>query len=144
MSGEARAVRVAADANVLLSVILGHAAFRVIDEGKVEPVTTLETIKEVREYLPVLARKYEIDSRILDANLLALGITAYGPRKYRTMVAKATRLIAARDPDDVPLLALALTLGLPVWTGDKDFENAGVETYTTAQLLAKLGIRGAG
>jgi hypothetical protein len=40
-----------------LSAILGHAAFRAIDEGKVEPPTTLETLKEVEEHLPVLGEK---------------------------------------------------------------------------------------
>jgi predicted nucleic acid-binding protein len=134
-------VRVAADANVLLSALLGHAALRAIDEGKVEPVTTLETLKEVAEYLPLLAKKYGIDPKTLEANFIAVGVTSYGPRKYRSKLVEAKRRIAPRDPDDVPLLALALALRLPIWTSDRDFEGAGVVTYTTAELLARLGIR---
>ena len=45
-------MRLAGDANVLLAAILGHAALRVIDEGNAELVTTLDTLGEVREYLP--------------------------------------------------------------------------------------------
>jgi predicted nucleic acid-binding protein len=55
---------------------------------------------------------------------------------------EARRRMEARDPDDVPLLALALALKVPIWTHDRDFEVAGVEKYTTARLLTKLGIRG--
>jgi predicted nucleic acid-binding protein len=40
----------------------------------------------------------------------------------------------------VDLLALALHLKLPIWSNDNDFEDAGVEWYTTAQLLKTLGI----
>lgn len=135
-------MRLAADANVLLSAILGHAAFRAIDEGNVEPVTTLKTLEEVREHLPVFAETSGLDEETLGENLEALGVLAYGPRKYRRRLPAARRLIEARDPDDVDLLALALTLKVPIWTHDRDFEGVGVETCTTAQLLAKLGSRG--
>ena len=39
----------------------------------------------------------------------------------------AKRRIGKRDPDDVDALALALTLKLPVWSNDNDFEESGVE-----------------
>lgn len=38
------------------------------------------------------------------------------------------------------LLALALHLGVPVWSNDNDFADAGVKWYTTAELLTGLGI----
>lgn len=135
-------MRLAGDANVLLAAILGHAALRVIDEGNVEPVTTLDTLAEVKEHLPVLAQKYGLDPKTLEANLLALGVTAYGPKKYRGKLGEARRRIEAQDPDDVPLLALALALRIPVWSNDNHFRKAGVPWYTTAQLLRKLGQSG--
>jgi hypothetical protein len=33
-------------------------------------------------------------------------------------------------------------LGVPVWSNDNDFNDVGVEWYTTAQLLKKLAIHG--
>ena len=42
---------------------------------------------------------------------------------------------------DFDVLALVLHLGLPVWSSDNDFEETGIEWYTTAELLQKLGIR---
>jgi hypothetical protein len=38
----------------------------------------------------------------------------------------------------VELLALAMQRGIPVWSNDSDFENAGVVWLTTAALLAAL------
>lgn len=46
--------------------------------------------------------------------------------------------ISARDPDDWPTLALAIALDLPVWSQDKDFVGAGVEIFTTGELLDSL------
>ncbi|MCA1700041.1 MAG: hypothetical protein LC790_14520 [Actinobacteria bacterium] len=46
--------------------------------------------------------------------------------------------IAARDPDDWPTVALALALGVPVWSQDKDLTAAGVDVATTGELLDAL------
>lgn len=62
------------------------------------------------------------------------------PDEYATKLESAKRAIARRDPDDVPLLALALAFGVPVWSNDNDFKDAGVEWYTTARLLRRLGV----
>ncbi len=51
---------------------------------------------------------------------------------------EADRRIAARDPDDWPTVALALKLGLPVWSQDKDLTDAGVDVLTTGELLDAL------
>jgi predicted nucleic acid-binding protein len=57
-------------------------------------------------------------------------------------VPAARRRIAKRDPDDVEVLALVLHLGLPLCSNDNDLEDAGIEWYTTAELLKNLGISG--
>lgn len=54
--------------------------------------------------------------------------------------ARARKRIGWRDPDDVELLALTLHFKIPLWSNDNDFEGCGVERYTTAELLHKLGI----
>jgi predicted nucleic acid-binding protein len=58
---------------------------------------------------------------------------------YATKVPEAQRRIGHRDSNDVEILALALHMGVPLWSNDNDFEDAGVEWYTTAELLKKLG-----
>jgi predicted nucleic acid-binding protein len=60
--------------------------------------------------------------------------------EYEGKLAAARRRIGKRDPDDVDVLALALTLDLPVWSNDSDFEDSGVGWHTTADLSKVLGI----
>lgn len=57
---------------------------------------------------------------------------------YESQRSEAERRIAARDPDDWPTVALALTLGLPVWSQDKDLTIAGLDVHTTGELLDAL------
>ena len=82
---------VAADANVLLSAVIGKAARRVFDGAPELRVVTSE----------VLGR---------------------------------------RDPDDIALAAVALTLRIPFWSHDKDLDEVPLERYTTGRLLNALGL----
>lgn len=43
-----------------------------------------------------------------------------------------------RDPDDWPIVALALALDADIWTQDGDFLGCGVATWTTDTLLRRL------
>jgi predicted nucleic acid-binding protein len=58
------------------------------------------------------------------------------------LIARARKRIGWRDPGDDVLLALTLHFKVPLWSDDNDFEGCGVERYTTAQLLRKLGVFG--
>lgn len=129
---------VADDANVLLSAVTGKAALRVFLESSLTVATTAFNVAEVREYLPSLAAQYGLVPEILDAQLSILPLTVYSERAYRGRLADAARLIGGRDPDDVHLLALSLTLDAPIWSNDKDFKHLSVEVFTTAELLKRL------
>jgi predicted nucleic acid-binding protein len=132
-------VRLAADANVLLSAVVGGRARDILAHPGVDEVlTTAATLGEVQEYLAHLARKKRL---ALDAVLLAaasLPVTVVQRPAYAAKVAEATRRLGRRDPDDVELLALALSADVPVWSNDNDFEDADIEWYTTAELLKRL------
>jgi predicted nucleic acid-binding protein len=67
-----------------------------------------------------------------------LPVTVVERPVYAAKIAEATKRIGRRDPDDVELLALALHAHLTVWSNDNDFEDAGVEWLTTAELLKGL------
>lgn len=47
---------------------------------------------------------------------------------------EALARIEQRDPDDWPILALALVFECPIWTEDNDFFGAGVPTWTTDRV----------
>lgn len=132
--------RVAADANVLLSAAAGRAAKKVFEGGfDIEVVTTDVTLAEVEEYVPKLAAKYGMTEAQLTRVVAELGLIVYQESAYEKHLAEAAGRIGSRDPDDVALLALALSLDCPVWTNDRDFESAGISTFTTARLLKSLG-----
>lgn len=134
------AERLVADANVVLSAVAGKAALRVFTASSIQIVSTQEAIEDVEEYLPIFSKKYDIAVQALDGQLRLLAIKPYGLEAYRHHLAKAQRMIGKRDPDDAPLLALALALESPIWTNDHDFEETGVVCYTTARLLRHLHV----
>jgi predicted nucleic acid-binding protein len=129
---------VAADGNVLLSAVLGHAALKIFTQTDVEVVTTEGILEEVGEYLPLLAKKYDMLPEALEAQLRLLALRTCGPDVFGAKLGDAERAIGARDPDDAELLALALALEIPVWSNDDDFKRTGVEWHTTARLPLAL------
>lgn len=134
-------MKLAADANVLLSAVLGGRARLILTHSDVEAVLTTEKVfSEVEEYATLLAHKRHL---ALDTLLLAvatLPISVLMQENYAGSLPRARKLIGKRDPDDAEILALALHLKLPLWSNDNDFEGTGVEWYTTAELLSKLRI----
>jgi predicted nucleic acid-binding protein len=79
-----------------------------------------------------------LDQALLFAALQVMPIAWKPAATYDDLREEAERRIAARDPDDWPTVALALKLDLPVWSQDKDLRDAGVEVFTTGDLLDAL------
>jgi len=139
--GKRIVVRLAADANVLVSAVLGGRARLILASPAVEAVfTTATVLSEVQEYAPILAAKKKLSAESILLAVSVLPIELVDPSLYRRKLAEARRRIGDRDPDDVDLLALALLLRVPVWSNDNDFEVARVEWYTTAELLTRLAL----
>lgn len=139
--GERHAVRVAADANVLLSAILGGRARLVLESSQIDEILTIESIlAEVREYAVVLAKKRNLPADILLLAVATLPVTVVERAAYEGGLSEARRRIGRRDPDDVEILALSIQLKIPLWSNDNDFEDAGIQWYTTKELLRQLGL----
>ena len=131
-------MRLAADANVPLSAVLGGRARLILQSPRVEELLTARTtLAEVREYAQVLARNRRLPALLLLA-VASLPVTVVDQQVYRASIDEAKRRIGRRDPDDVEILALAIHFHIPVWSNDKDFEDAGVPRYATADLLREL------
>ncbi len=94
---------------------------------------------KVEEYAVILAKKKRLSLDTLLLTVAALPITVVEEPIYSSSLPQARNLMAKRDPDDVDILALALHMHLPLWSNDNDFEGTGIEWYTTAELLQKLG-----
>lgn len=134
-------MRLVADANVLLSALIGGRASIALTHASIERVyAAAATLDEVHEYASELARKKRVTPDVLLMSLASLPVVVVERAEYADSVPEAVKRIGDRDPDDVDALALALHLRVPVWSNDDDFRGAGVEWFTTAALLKKLGV----
>jgi len=134
-------VRLVADANVLLSAVTGgRAALILARQDLAEIVTTASAMAEVQEYAGPLARKVGLPLQTVSLAIATLPVLVIEREEYARSLPEARRRIARRDPDDVDILALALHLGVDVWSNDSDFDIAGVGWHTTAQLLKRFGL----
>jgi predicted nucleic acid-binding protein len=93
---------------------------------------------EIARHIPRLAEKRRLDPALLFAALGLMPVQWRPPADYDQRRQEAEKRIAARDPDDWPTVALALTLDLPVWSQDKDLTIAGLNILTTGELLDAL------
>lgn len=101
-------------------------------------VATQAVAEEIARHIPRLAAKRGLDEALLLSALQVMPVEWKPSADYEGQRAKAERRMADRDLDDWPTVALALELDLPVWSQDKDFADAGVEVFTTGQLLDAL------
>ena len=129
---------VVADANVLLSAIVGKSALRVFTEFGIEVHTTEFNADEVSEYLPEMAEKYGPPAELVRLQWKLLPVRFHKVGEYKPHLAEALRELRNRDSDDAHVLALAKSQGLPIWSNDRDLAKVSVECFTTARLLRIL------
>jgi len=134
-------VRLAADANVLLSAVIGGRARLILTSPEIDGILTTEhTFAEVEEYSLVLAAKKRLAADVVRLAVAALPVQLVRRAEYAGSMGEARRRIGSRDQEDVELLALALHFGIAVWSNDRDFEAVRVELFTTERLLRHLRI----
>ena len=129
---------VVADANVLLSAVVGKAALRVFTEFDVTVHVAQFNADEVAEYLPHMAGKYELPVEFVEMQWKLLPLRIHPADDYRRHLRKAIADLKDRDAEDAHALALARSLALPIWSNDRDLSGTDVQCYTTARLLRIL------
>ena len=131
--------KLAVDSNPILSSVIGGRAKDIfIETENILFYTTHQNFLEVCNYIPVLANEKNLSAGNLFLILRLLPLKVLEETEYKNKIKEAARLISDRDPKDIPILALALTLKCPIWTNDKDFEDTDVLLYKTHQLLDML------
>ena len=132
-------MRLVADANPLLSAVLGGRARLILKNSQIDEILTTESaLAEVGVYAVVLAKKRKLSPDLLLLAVASLPVTVVEQSVYERSLSEARRRIGRRDPDDIEILALAIQLKIPLWSNDNDFEDAGVPWYTTRDLLREL------
>jgi len=134
------------DANILVRAVFGQRVRQLLESyeemaGFYSPDVCFE---EVREYIPDISKRRGVDSSLALSVLGQVrGIVVEVDRSlYENHENLARERIQRRDPDDWPIVAVALMLGLPVWTEDQDFFGSGIPTWTTDRV--ELYLRGSG
>jgi predicted nucleic acid-binding protein len=130
------------DANILIRAVLGKRVRELI----LEHVTTVKffapdvAYADARKYLPALLKKRGVDASaaMLVLDRLEGVVQSIDAELYEGLQQQALQRIAARDADDWPVLACAMTLGCPVWTEDADFFGTGVPTWTSDRVALYL------
>ena len=134
--------KIVIDANALLSILIGGAAARRILMHPHAPVlyVTPDVRHEVEEYIPVLATRKKLDESLLWSLWNTIPLIEMAAEQNSSAWNRAVEVMGHRDPDDVPTLAVALRYDWPVWSQDRDFEEARMicSVYTTAELLRIL------
>ena len=126
---------IAVDANVLMSALLGGKPHQLLFLPQFDFITTERTTWEVKRYIPMLARRLDMPELEVLSAFESLPITAYQERDYEEQLPRAHDLIAARDPKDVHILALALATGATLWSQDRDFENISEIVWVTTEKM---------
>ena len=132
---------VVADANVLLSAVVGKAAQKVFSESNLKVHASEFNVREVKEYLPVMAKKYGLPVDLVFLRLRILALVIHKTSEYSSFYKRALEELKDRDPEDAHALALARALGSPLWSNDRHLARSGVTCYTTARLLKILELQ---
>ncbi|MBI3757892.1 MAG: PIN domain nuclease [Deltaproteobacteria bacterium] len=129
---------IVADANVLLSAVVGKAALRVFTKFTIMVHVAQFNADEVAEYLPYMASKYELPIELVEMQWKLLPLRIHLTEEYHSQLPQAIADLKDRDPEDAHALALARSLTLPLWSNDRDLRGLDVACYPTARLLRLL------
>lgn len=128
------------DATVLFTGLIGTGVTKEIIFSEAVKLYAPESLfKEVEEHKSRIKMLSHISSIELDLllNKLKQKIKSFSLLKYDKFLEQANSLIS--DKEDTEYLALALELGMPVWSNDSHFkEQSEVEVFTTKELVDKL------
>jgi predicted nucleic acid-binding protein len=126
------------DANILVRAALGSRVRSVVERHAASARFFVPAIcvDEAREHLPAIVRKrgWKSDPVLAALDALLALLQTVDAALYADAMNEAFARLAGRDLDDAPVLALALTIGCPIWTEDRDFFGTGVATWTSAQI----------
>lgn len=126
------------DANILIRAVLGKRVRSLLEkyEDSVEFYAPDLCFEQAREYLPAILEGRGVDahSGLAVLNEIRLLVQPVDRELYQEHEQVAQERMSARDIEDWPVVAVAILLGIPIWTEDQDFFGSGVATWTTDRV----------
>ena len=92
--------------------------------------------EDARKYIPDIcqSRGHDLDVALAVLDEIARIVVTVDRVLYEKYETIARERVQIRDPDDWPIVAVALLLDIPIWTEDPDFFGAGVATWTSDRV----------
>ena len=132
------------DANIPIRATLGRRVRTLLEayEDSVAFYAPDVCFDDAREYIPRLfgGRGDDPEAGLAVLDRVRLLVQPVDEALYRDFGQFARERMTARDVEDWPVAAVALMLGVPVWTEDRDFFGSGIATWTTDRV--ELYLRG--
>jgi len=126
------------DANILLRAVFGVRVRHILEtyEDAAGFYSPDVCFQDARNYIPTLSGRRGVDAGV---GLLVLGQVArivqpVDRSLYEEYEEIARERVGSRDPEDWPVVAVALLLDLPIWTEDQAVFGSGVATWTTDRV----------
>jgi len=130
------------DANILMRAVLGRRVRELLEryEDTAAFYSPDVCFEDARYYLSQVLEKrgLNVESGLAILEQIRQLVVPVDPSLYSDYERLARERIEIRDPDDWPVVALAMMLDLPIWTEDQDLFGSGVATWTTDRVEVYL------
>jgi len=127
------------DSNIIFAALIRKSTTRDIILSDIFDLYTPEqTFGEIAEHRELIRNKSKMAERDFIALLMLLQkhVHLVSDEGYRQNLSLAEKIMEDVDLDDSPFLALAMTLGCPIWSNDRHFKRQReVKNYTTEELI---------
>ena len=126
------------DANILLRAVFGQRVRQILEAYEDQasfytPDVCFQDARKCRGYISV-RRRLDVDLALSVLDQISRMVEPADRSLYEDYQEIARGRVLPRDPDDWPVAAVALLLGLPIWTEDQDFFGSGIATWTTDRV----------
>jgi predicted nucleic acid-binding protein len=126
------------DANILLRAVFGQRVRQLLETYEDEAIfyTPDACFDDARKYIPEVSirRGTDVDLGLSVLDQVSRIVEPVDRTLYEDFEKTARDRVARRDPDDWPVVAVAMLLDLPIWTEDQDFFGTGMATWTTDRV----------
>jgi predicted nucleic acid-binding protein len=126
------------DANILLRAVFGVRVRALLEtyEEEVSFYSPDVCFDDARKYIPEIVKRRRIDPALGLSVLDQVSdiVQSVDRSLYEEYEKVARARVLPRDPDDWPIVSVALLLDFPIWTEDQDFFGSGVSTWTTDRV----------
>jgi predicted nucleic acid-binding protein len=130
------------DANILMRAVLGRRVRELLEryEDTAAFYSPDVCFEDARYYLSQILEKrgLNVESGLAILEQIRQLVVPVDPSLYSDYERLARERIEIRDPDDWPVVAVAMMLDLPIWTEDQDLFGSGVATWTTDRVEVYL------